>query len=62
MTDTPANKVGTRQDSATIVDLFDKLWNVRVTTSDPEGAAPVTTGGRRLQRSQPMHTTAKPAS
>ena len=36
MTDTPANKVGSDRIQATIVDLFDKLWNVRVTTSDPE--------------------------
>ena len=36
MTDTPANKVGSDRILATIVDLFDKLWNVRVTANDPE--------------------------
>ena len=36
MADTPANKAGSDKILATIVDLFDKLWNERVTTTDPE--------------------------
>jgi hypothetical protein len=36
MADTPANQVGSDKIKATIVDLFDKLWNQRVTTTDAE--------------------------
>ena len=36
MTDTPANKAGSDKIQATIVDLIDKLWNQRVTTTDAE--------------------------
>jgi len=36
MADTPANKAGSDKIQATIVELFDKLWNQRVTTTDPE--------------------------
>ena len=36
MADTPANKAGSDRILATIVYLFDKLWNARVTTTDPE--------------------------
>ncbi len=36
MADTPANKAGGDKILATIVDLFDKLWNQRVTSTDPE--------------------------
>ncbi len=36
MADTPANKTGSDKIQATIVELFDKLWNQRVTSTDPE--------------------------
>ena len=36
MADTPANKAGSDKILATIVELFDKLWNQRVTATDPE--------------------------
>jgi hypothetical protein len=36
MADTPANQAGSDKIQATIVDLFDKLWNQRVTTTDAE--------------------------
>ena len=36
MTDTPANQAGTDKIQATIVDMFDHLWNLRVTATDPE--------------------------
>ena len=36
MADTPANKTGSDKIQATIVELFDKLWNQRVTTTDAE--------------------------
>ena len=52
MADTPANKAGSDKILATIVDLFDKLWNQRVTTTDPEVQRMYTAAGRRLQRSQ----------
>ena len=36
MADTPANKTGSDKILATIVELFDKLWNQRVTSTDAE--------------------------
>ena len=36
MADTPANKTGSDKIQATIVELFDKLWNQRVTSTDAE--------------------------
>lgn len=36
MADTPATQAGTDKILANIVFMFDKLWNQRVTTSDPE--------------------------
>ena len=36
MADTPANKAGSDKIQATIVELFDKLWNQRVTSTDAE--------------------------
>ncbi|MEP6608169.1 MAG: hypothetical protein ABJA83_05770, partial [Burkholderiaceae bacterium] len=36
MADTPANKAGSDKILANIVTLFDRLWNQRVTTTDPE--------------------------
>ena len=36
MADTPATQAGNDKILANIVYLFDKLWNQRVTTTDPE--------------------------
>ena len=36
LADTPANKTGSDKIQATIVELFDKLWNQRVTSTDAE--------------------------
>ncbi len=36
LADTPTTQARTDRILATIVDLFDKLWNVRVTATDPE--------------------------
>ena len=36
MADTPATQAGTDKILANIVFMFDKLWNQRVTTTDPE--------------------------
>ena len=52
MTDTPANQAGKDRILATIVDLFDKLWNQRVTTSDAEVQRMYTLLSRRLRRSR----------